>query len=299
MQFPIQIRHRSPVAQGGRSTLRRCRQTVLTAVLSFPGAALADPLFTLPAPPVNVPLLPSMSEDWTLKFGIEGAMAPSFEGAKSLRFSPKPIFSIQRSGTPDRFHSYRDSPSFALFDFGAFRAGPLINVDMSRRASSNSALYGLGNTVTVVQAGGFGEYYPVDWFRTRIELRDGIGRYGGFVADLSADAIVPLTPRLTFSAGPRFRYDSASAISQYFSVDTAQSLASGLPYYSVSRGSYSPGIGAQLGYRLTPSWEVHSFVEYERLLGSAAAAPLVKLRGSPNQVTVGLGVSYSFDFKVR
>ena len=46
-------------------------------------------------------------------------------------------------------------------------------------------------------------------------------------------------------------------------------------------------------------WEVHSYVEYQRLLGDAAASPLVQQRGSPNQLTVGLGASYSFDVRVK
>jgi len=37
----------------------------------------------------------------------------------------------------------------------------------------------------------------------------------------------------------------------------------------------------------------------ERLLGDAANSPLVTVRGSPNQTTVGIGASYSFDFKIR
>jgi outer membrane scaffolding protein for murein synthesis (MipA/OmpV family) len=52
-------------------------------------------------------------------------------------------------------------------------------------------------------------------------------------------------------------------------------------------------------YRINPQWEVHAYVEYEKLLGDAADSPLVKLRGSSNQTTIGLGASYSFDFRIR
>jgi outer membrane protein len=44
---------------------------------------------------------------------------------------------------------------------------------------------------------------------------------------------------------------------------------------------------------------VHSYVEYDRLLGDAANSPLVTLRGSVNQTTVGVGASYSFDVRIR
>ena len=49
----------------------------------------------------------------------------------------------------------------------------------------------------------------------------------------------------------------------------------------------------------TPQWEAHAFIEYDRLLGDAAASPLTTQQGSANQVRVGLGASYSFDFRVQ
>jgi outer membrane protein len=52
-------------------------------------------------------------------------------------------------------------------------------------------------------------------------------------------------------------------------------------------------------YRIDPQWEVHSYVEYDRLLGDAAKSPIVTARGSVNQTTVGIGASYAFDVKVR
>jgi outer membrane protein len=36
------------------------------------------------------------------------------------------------------------------------------------------------------------------------------------------------------------------------------------------------------------------FGEYERLTGSAADSPLVTVRGSPDQLTFGVGATYSF-----
>jgi outer membrane protein len=64
-------------------------------------------------------------------------------------------------------------------------------------------------------------------------------------------------------------------------------------------GAHSARAGAQLRYQYNPQWEVHTHVEYQRLLGDAAASPLVQQRGSPNQVTVGVGASYSFNVRVQ
>jgi MipA family protein len=119
------------------------------------------------------------------------------------------------------------------------------------------------------------------------------------VADLSADVIIPIIQRLTLSAGPRFTWESTKATSPYFGIDAVQAMATGLPAFNAKGGAHSVGAGAQVSYRITPQWEVHAYVEYERLLGDAAKSPLVTLRGSPNQTTVGIGASYAFDFKIR
>ena len=68
-----------------------------------------------------------------------------------------------------------------------------------------------------------------------------------------------------------------------------------LPAYSASGGLNSYGAGTQVLYRFNQQWEGRTFVEYERLTGSAADSPLVTQRGSANQLTYGLGASYSFD----
>ena len=269
------------------------------ASLALSERAQADTALTIPAPPFALPFLPSPAADWTVRLGLDTTATPNFAGAKDLAFSPVPIFTVLPAGSSDRFRGPRDSSSVAIVDFGQFRAGPAGKLDTGRTASSDKALRGLGNVGTTLEIGGFAEYYPVDWFRTRLEVRDGIGAHGGIVGDLTADAILPVTRSLTFSLGPRFSFKDAAAMAPYFGINAAQSVSSGLPRYRVKGGSYSTGVGGQVGYQLTPQWEVHTYVEYERLFGSAAASPLVKLRGSPDQVTVGVGASYAFDVKVR
>jgi outer membrane protein len=267
--------------------------------VAFPFATSAQPAIVLPSPTAPLPFLPSVSGDWTVTIGGEGAMQPDFEGAKRSTFSPTPIFSIHRAGSPDRFHGPRDGASIALVDIGGFRAGPVGKLKSTRTAGSYSELNGLGDVKLAVEIGAFIEYFPVDWLRTRAEVRRGFGGHDGIVADFSADVIVPVTERFSLSAGPRFTLEDARATAPYFSVDAAQAMASGLPVFEAKGGSHAAGAGAQARYQFNPQWEVHSYIEYDRLLGSAAASPLVTLRGSPNQTSVGLGASYSFDVRVR
>jgi outer membrane protein len=78
-------------------------------------------------------------------------------------------------------------------------------------------------------------------------------------------------------------------------VTPAQSLTSGLPVYSPKGGVRSVGLGAQARQQWTPRWATNLYVEYDRLLGDAAKSPILTRNGSVDQVTVGVGVSYTFD----
>jgi outer membrane protein len=271
----------------------------LIALMLAPAAATADPLFTLPAPPFEVPVLPSVSGTWTVSVGAGAEYKPDFEGAKRSMLSPVPIFSIRRAGSAEPFRGPRDSASIGLLDFGNLRAGPAGKFVAARKANDFVELNGLGDVKAAVELGGFVEYFPVDWLRTRVELRQGFGGHTGVVADFSADVIVPVMQGLTVSAGPRFSLESTGATAPYFGINAIQAMATGLPVFNARGGAHSVGAGAQVSYRFNPQWEVHSYVEYQRLLGDAVNSPLVVVRGSPNQTTVGIGASYSFDFKIR
>jgi MipA family protein len=299
MNQAVQIGLRLSVCGGMR---RKCLGPWLAALGAIGAAsesASAQTAFTLPAPPFELPMMPSVSGNWTVMVGVGGEYKPNSEGASRSMFSPVPIFSIRRAGSAEQFRGPRDSASIALVDFGDLRAGPAGKFVSSRNANDYSELNGLGDVKTAFELGGFVEYYPVDWFRTRVEVREGVVGHHGTVADFSGDFIVPVIRWLTFSVGPRFTWESTQATSSYFGIDAMQAMASGLPVFNAKGGAHSYGAGAQVSYRINPQWEVHSYVEYERLLADAANSPLVTLRGSPNQTTVGVGASYSFDFRIR
>jgi outer membrane protein len=270
---------------------------VASVALALPVTASAQSAVTLPPLP-SLPFLPSPVGLWTVTIGAQGNLTPDFEGAKSYLLGATPIFSVYPAGSPGRFRSPRDSASITLIQVGAFQAGPVGRITPARTASKFTELNGLGDVKATVELGGFAEYFPVDWFRTRVEIRRGFGGHDGIVADLSADAIVPVWDRLTWSGGPRFSAADTRATAPHFGIDAAQALASGLPTFDAKGGAHSVGAGTQIRYQITPQWETHGYVEYDRLLGDAAASPLVTQRGSPNQVKIGIGASYSFDFRV-
>src|SRR5215510_10440032 len=251
-------------------------------------AAEMDPRFKAP---------PSVY-DWTITIGIEGKVEPIFQGSKDFAVRPNPLFDIRRYGTPEHFLGPRDGVGFGLIEGSNYQIGPVGLLRIPRRESDDrAALHGLGNVPWAVELGGFAEYWFVPWLRTRAEVRQGFNGHHGVVADVFMDAVVPVNPQLTMSGGPRVTFATTAATRPYFSINDVQSAASGLPVFAAEGGVRSIGAGAQARYFWTPQWATHAFVEYERLSDDAASSPLVTLRGSASQWTVGLGATHSFDIK--
>jgi MipA family protein len=239
--------------------------------------------------------------DWIVTVGVELRIGPKWAGAPDGTFglTGGPLFSIRKAGTPPEYFGPRDSFGFTALDLGQIKLGPAVQFVWPRKASSDTALNGLGDVNLALQAGGFVEYWPAQWLRLRGEVRQGFGGEKGVTGDLFLDGIVP-AGQFRFSAGPRVTAQSTAALGPYFSITQAQSTNStvaglpALPVYQVSGGLYSYGAGSQVEYFFNPQWAAHGFVEYQRLTGSAADSPLVTQRGSPNQLTFGLGATYAF-----
>lgn len=243
--------------------------------------------------------IPPLPGDWTITIGAQGKVLPGYEGANRYEFEPLPVFSMRRAGTTARFRAPLDGPSISLIDSGGFHFGPTAKFKPSRKVEDYpNQLRGLGDIDWTIEAGLFAEFWPSDWLRTRAEVRRGFNGHEGFVADFSADVIVPFAERWTLSGGPRLSLADTKATAPYFAIDPTQSIASGLAPFDAKGGLHSIGAGIQATYQWTPQWEVRALAEYSRLMGDAASSPLVTERGSRDQVTFGLGVSYSFDVKL-
>ena len=281
-----------------------CMRFAISMVLAVaPGiAAAADLPPAAPAPATAPAVYSPPQPEWTVTIGVESRMVPAWSGASDSRFglSVLPLFSIRKAGTPPEFFGARDSLGFNILDLGQFQLGPAGKLIWQRKASSYTALNGLGDVNYAIQAGGFAQFWPVPWLRLRAEVRQGFGGETGVTGDVFVDAVATVG-QFRLSGGPRMTLQSTAAVSPYFSITPAQSIGSTvsglavLPVYSARGGLYSYGAGGQVEYFFNPQWAAHTLVEYERLTGSAANSPLVTQRGSPNQFTFGVGATYSFN----
>jgi MipA family protein len=283
-----------------RSKGWRAAACLAIGVFVAPGIALAADL-PAAAPAAASAAYPSAVPDWIVTIGGELRIGPKWAGAPDdkFRLTGGPVFSIRKVGTPPEYFGPRDSFGFSILDLGPVKIGPAVQIIWQRKASSDTALNGLGNVDYALQAGAFAEYWPAQWLRLRGEVRQGFGGEKGVTGDLFMDAVVP-AGQFRFSGGPRLTVQSTAAVSPYFSITPVQSANStvaglpALPVYHASGGFYSYGAGGQVEYFFNPQWATYGYVEYERLTGSAADSPLVIQRGSPNQFTFALGARYSF-----
>jgi outer membrane protein len=232
---------------------------------------------------------------WTVTLGAKAGVMPDYDGSNRYVFRPLPLFDIRPAGTPPRFKSPRESIGFGLFEQNGFRTGVVGKLRFPRKESDDADLRGLGDVDWGAEVGGFVEYWPLQWLRAHAELRQGIGAHHGLVSDILVDAVWRVTPMLTLSAGPRMTVQSQKAVAPYFDVNAAQSAASGLPVYSTGGGVTSWGVGGQARYDWSPQWATYVYVEYQRLVGDVANAPIVSIRGSRDQFESGVGVTYSFN----
>ncbi len=248
-----------------------------------------------PPPPAPAPAVVPPPAEWTVELGLEVRALPHYQGSEVYGVYPFPLLDVRPAGTPPRFHAPRDGIGYALYDTDMIKAGPVLQVELGRHVKHNPALAGLGNVGTAAEIGGFVDYWPVHWLRARAELRQGFGGHHGIVSDETVDVVLPLGPQWVLSGGPRMTLATREANKPYFSIDSNQSAASGLPVYDAGGGVRSVGAGVQARYQWNPRWASHAFVEYTRLVGNVGVSPIVMEPGSPDQVMIGFGTTYSFN----
>jgi outer membrane protein len=212
------------------------------------------------------------------------------------------IFDVYRAGDREWLTLPNDAASITVYEAGNFRAGIAADLISGRFQNSGDAVHGLHDVDYTVEVGGFLEFYPVPFLRTRAELLQGVTGAEGFTANLMADFIYQPTPQWLFTAGPRLKFVDNNYNDAFFSIsplDSFQSSFSGLPFlppFTAKGGLYSAGVDATVRYNLTESISLRAFAEWNRLTGDAADNPLVRLRGSEDQFQFGLGAAYKFNF---
>lgn len=250
-------------------------------------AAAAEPLATGDAP-------------WLVTLGGYTLIAPRFEGA--ARYAPdwRPIFSFRRADGKDWLDLPYDGVGFELYETETFRFGPVVDWRLQRHVSNDicPGCRAFGSADVSLEGGVFAEYWPIDWLRTRLEVRHALVGGAGFVADLSSDAVWRATPTLLFAAGPRISVADRSFMRVYYDLDPAVAAAANAEETNTGAGLRAAGLNGFARWTISPQWAASAYTEFEHLIHAPISRPHIGSGGtSQESVTVGVGLSYTFAFR--
>ena len=234
--------------------------------------------------------------------------APAFLGSKKYQISAIPNINIKYKDKI--FASIQDGVGYNVINNNGWRIGPIAKYTFERSDNGDNpfritggkthALHGLGNVDGTFELGGFVEYTWTEW-SFEAELRQGVNGHNGMASDINAtytkdihSILCDEAPPLILSLGPHATIVNNTYNEAYFGVTALQSARSGLPRYTAGGGLLSYGFGASVILPLSEKISTTWAAGYDRIVGDAGDSPLVKQRGSENQGTVGVFVSYSF-----
>lgn len=281
-----------PRTAGARACLAWLCATLL---LGRPGAAVsADITAADPARPPTFTMVDPDTYIVTLSGTLLGV--PRYPGAEDYTAVGYPGIDIRRPDEPRRFSAPDDNFSVSLYDDDHFRVGPTARLVAGRYfADDRHHLFGFRDTRFAIEPGAFVEIYPMTSIRLRGELRQGVYGHHGTVGTIGADYILPIG-QWEFSIGPRVNLGDASFARKYFGVSATEAALNGrvAPYAPTSFAA--AGLIGAATFTLDKVWAYTAFAGYTRIIGEAAKSPLVwRPFGSPDQVTFGLKISYSFE----
>ncbi len=248
----------------------------------------------------EAPKNPQKNDGWNFRVGIFPLYSPAFLGSKDYVLS---VFPDLRAAYGDKFFaSVPEGIGYNLINDSGWKIGPLTKVRFSRNeenggspfqiSGESKALRGMGNVDIAIENGVFVQY-EISKVRSRLELRRGFGGHSSFIGDLNISYFNRVGP-ISFNFGPKATFAGRNFIQTYYGIDANQSQATGLAQYRASGGLVSYGFGGSLIMPVSNKTALNFLISFDRLGSELTNSPLIKQRGSKQQVTLGVGYSYKF-----
>ncbi|MFT3800150.1 MAG: MipA/OmpV family protein [Burkholderiaceae bacterium] len=236
---------------------------------------------------------PGHAEQTSIALGIGGQYLPSWLGSDRHEWRPVPFFDIEMPGIGEL--SSTDGLTLHLPHDGPWEVGLYGDYLWGRsRSDLGPRLAGRVPSLSPrIHAGLYSEYQ----FSERSALGAKLGHDlmgGGAYLNVYYDYDLPQVWYIQHSLELGWRGMSRSAMNRFFGVSAQSAM-------QLQTGTWSPGSGSQqlsANYSaFVPTSQHTGFalsIEYARLLGDAAASPLVRQFGSRNQWTTSIAFVYHF-----
>lgn len=239
---------------------------------------------------------------WDAVLGFTTSYAPEYPGSSRrtvgvtpggwVRWGRVSIASrssfVARSGEPVSGGGLR----FDLSPNERLRVGLSLRHDGGRDESDSADLRGLGDVRATLRLR-LGVSYPMDegWRLASSWTVDALGRGGGTVGELALSRSVPLAPTTSGGITVATSAGNRRHMRSYYGVNDAQSAASGYPVYEPGAGWRDVSTSVGVRHELSRHWFTFGGLSVARLVGEAAASPLVR---EPTSWAVNVGLAYRF-----
>lgn len=235
-------------------------------------------------------------ETTNLSVGVGPAYQPDYFGSDDYQFVADPQVFIR---VRNFLFLDDDGADLALVGFSGFAIGPSIRLIGDRDERENPALQGLGDIDMAFEAGGFIATTFLDRVLVRAKARKGIaGGHRGLIIDGAGTVMLFTTRRFSAAFSGQVAWIDDEYADTYFSVDNAQSIASGLPMYDAGAGFRDVG-GSVNGYiNLGKKWSLNPYVRYRRIFRGISDTPIIDQFGSRDQYIVGFHIMREFKFNM-
>jgi len=261
----------------------------LLAVAALPGALVATNAGAQTAETETK----EAKEPRRIRVALGPQLGPAYPGADNLGLSPLVDVAVARGDEPFEFEAADESFGFALLKAKGFSIGPALNFQTGRKR--NESHVGIDEVGTTIEVGGYVQYWIAPKLRFHGELRQGVNGHKALVGNVGLDYVARDRDRWLFAIGPRVSLSNAKYQDVWFQVSPREAAATGLPAFEPKGGGvHAVGANATGLYQLSPRWGLYGFAKYDRLVGDAARSPIAQGIGSRNQLSGGIGLSFTF-----
>lgn len=240
-----------------------------------------------------------------------GALSmPDYEGSNDRAVTPAAGLIGRVGGVGFRLRGPSLTTDFIDDPGGAevtFRLGPTLRLRMNRSGKVDDEVVArLGKLDRVLDAGIGGGIAFRKLLTGQDSLSFGVGgrwavsgEGGGYTVSAGTSYLLPVSRGQVVGLAASLEWVSGDYARYNYNVSPQQSLDSGLPAYTARGGLNEFSTGAFTAWDLNGNildggLSVGGGFLYSRLYGSAAEAPITRLRGSRNQWMFGGGIGYTF-----
>ena len=223
--------------------------------------------------------------------GLGAGFAPDYEGSDEYQGVPM----LMLKGNYDSGRSFAlvgTNLKVNLLASKSFSLGPVLNYRMGRDDVDNNRVDNMKDIDDAVEAGIFAAYKVDNWAFGLEWLTDVSDEHDGSIVQATIGYNWKVSDQLSVAPGLFATYATDNYMDTYFSVDTADSVRSGLDRYKAE--SDMKDVGATVFVHYTPweKWGIAGIMSYKSLLNDAKDSPVVDDEGDKGQAFFGLMATY-------